>query len=140
MLALCEERIGESNMVWTEDDVRMGDDEGMGRCRGWKERVGGWILAALLGMGVLALGAGIGWYQMFYMPYCVRVDLRGREIDVEIMRRWEEREKDGTMGIIRMAGWRMETLSCGTFLDKHFPMTQTATDNCLSSFLSHSSV
>lgn len=98
----------ENNMVWTEDDVRMGADEGMGRHRGWKERAGRWILAALLGMGILALGAGIGWYQMFYMPYCVRVDLGGREIDVEIMKRWEEREKDGTMGIIRMAGWRME--------------------------------
>ena len=67
-----------------------------------------WLLAAVLSVGILGIGAGFIWYQMFYMPYCIQADCRGKEIDVEMMKRWEEREKDGSKGIIRMAGWRIE--------------------------------
>ncbi len=73
------------------------------------QRIIRWLLAAVLGMGILGIAAGIIWYQMAYKPYCIQVDCRGRDFDVETIKRWEEREKDGSMGMIRIAGWRIES-------------------------------
>lgn len=73
-----------------------------------RQKIAEWILAAILGAGILGGTAAGVWYRMFYMPYCVRADVRGREMDVEAMRRIEEREKNGSKGILKMAGWRIE--------------------------------
>lgn len=69
-------------------------------------KAGSRLLAAALAAGILGGGAGAGWYRVFGSPYCAYEDCRGRGIDVEIMRRWEERAQDGSLGIVRMAGWR----------------------------------
>lgn len=74
-----------------------------------RRRVAGWILAAILAAGILGIGSAAAWYQMFYMPCCICMDLRGREIDVDMIKRIEEREKDGNLGILRIAGWRIES-------------------------------
>lgn len=65
------------------------------------------LLAAALAAGILAAAAGAGWYWMFYRPCRLYEDCRGRRIDVETMKRWEERAGDGSLGIVRMAGWRI---------------------------------
>ena len=74
-----------------------------------RRRITGWIVAVIFGLGVVGIGTVVGGYWMLYMPCCIRMDCRGREIDVEMMKRWEEREKDGSLGMIRMAGWRIES-------------------------------
>jgi len=71
-----------------------------------KRKVLPWIAAIVLTAGILAAGVWAGWYWMFGRPYCVYEDCRGRGVDVEMMKQWEEQEKDGSLGIIRMAGWR----------------------------------
>lgn len=65
-----------------------------------------WILTAVLTAGILAVAGGVGWYWLFYRSYRVNEDCRGQGIDVEMMKRWEERAQDGALGIVRMAGWR----------------------------------
>ncbi len=72
-------------------------------------RIAGWILAAILGVGILGIGSAAVWYWMVSMPCCICTDLRGREIDVDMIKRIEEREKDGNLGILRIAGWRIES-------------------------------
>jgi len=73
-----------------------------------KQKIGKWALMVACVVGVLITGGVLGWYWQFRMPYCVRMDCRGQEIDVEMMKRWEEREELRNLGILRMAGWRME--------------------------------
>lgn len=74
-----------------------------------RRRIARWILAAILAAGILGIGSAAAWYQMFYMPCCICMDLREREIDVDMIKRIEEREKDGNLGILRIAGWRIES-------------------------------
>lgn len=38
----------------------------------------------------------------------VIVDCRGRMVDVETVRQWEKQEKDGYLGLVGIAGWRIE--------------------------------
>ena len=71
-----------------------------------KRKALSWFLAAALAAGILAAAAVAGRYWLFYRPYRAYEDCRGREIDVETMKRWEERAEDGALGIVRMAGWR----------------------------------
>ncbi len=71
-----------------------------------KRKALSWFLAAALAAGLLAAAAVAGRYWLFYRPYRAYEDCRGREIDVETMKRWEERAEDGALGIVRMAGWR----------------------------------
>ena len=67
-----------------------------------------WILVIFLIATVLAVGGAIGWYWLFYMPYSISTDCYGREITVETMKYWEKREEQGSLGIVRIAGWRIE--------------------------------
>ncbi len=80
-------------------------DERMGQGRG-KRRAVSWFLAGVLAAGILAALAAAGQYWLFDRPYRACEDCRGQEIDVETMKRWEERAQDGSLGIVRMAGWR----------------------------------
>lgn len=55
--------------------------------------------------------AAAGWglaQAMMVEPGPVRVDCRGKNIDVEAVRHWEEQEKDGYLGLVDAAGWRVE--------------------------------
>lgn len=74
-----------------------------------RQRLVRWVMVVILAAGILGAGAGAAWYLMFYMPCCIRTDLRGRDMDVETMKRIEEREKDDSLGITRIAGWRIES-------------------------------
>lgn len=67
-----------------------------------------WILEIVLIAAVLAIGGAILWYWLFYMPYRIHTDCYGREITVETMKYWEKREENGSLGIVRIAGWRTE--------------------------------
>lgn len=73
------------------------------------QRIVRWGLAVILAAGILVAGAAAAWHLMFDMPCCIRMDIRGLEMDVETMKRIEEREKDGSLGITRIAVWRIES-------------------------------
>lgn len=73
-----------------------------------RERAVSEILAAVFITGILGIGIAAGWYWLFGRPYCVGKDCRGKGINVETIRQWEEQAKDSSFGIIRMAGWRTE--------------------------------
>ena len=64
------------------------------------------VLSAALVFGVTAF-----WRFWFLLPYPVAVDCRGKEIDVETVRQWEEREagRTGALGICGIAGWTIGT-------------------------------
>lgn len=55
--------------------------------------------------------AAAGWglaYAMLDADKTVTVDCRGRNIDVESLRRMEQQQKDGYLGLVGIAGWRVE--------------------------------
>lgn len=61
-------------------------------------------------VGILAI-LGVGLWSWFFCSPCRGVtDCRGRDIDVEQMKVWEERARDGTSDILAMAGWRIERM------------------------------
>lgn len=61
-------------------------------------------------IGILViLCAGLGTW-LFCMPCRIEADCRGRDIDVKQMQIWEEQAKDGSYGILAMAGWRTERM------------------------------
>lgn len=64
--------------------------------------------AALVGICILAMAGTAAWYWMFFRPYCVRVDCRGRGFDVETVKQWEKQGEQGAFGMERAAGWRIE--------------------------------
>lgn len=65
-------------------------------------------------VGILAiLGVGL-WSWFFCSPCRIVTDCRGRDIDVEQMKVWEERARDGTSDILAMAGWRIERMETVT--------------------------
>lgn len=60
---------------------------------------------------IVALMAAAGWglaYAVMEKPGPVTVDCRGKQIEVETLRQWEEQEKDGYLGLVGIAGWRVE--------------------------------
>ena len=73
------------------------------------QRIVRWGLAVILAAGILVAGAAAAWHLLFDMPCCIRMGIRGLEMDVETIKRIEEREKDGSLGITRIAGWRIES-------------------------------
>lgn len=73
-----------------------------------KHNIMGWMLGAILAVALAAGGTAAGWYWLFHMPCRVQADCRGQQIGVQQMERWEEGLEDGSMGIIRMAGWRTD--------------------------------
>lgn len=73
-----------------------------------KQNIIRWILMIVLIAMVLAIGGVILWYWLFHMPYRIHTDCYGRKITVETMKYWEKREENGSLGIVRIAGWRTE--------------------------------
>lgn len=67
--------------------------------------VNGMLLAVVLSM---AAAVAVFAYSMLQRPGRIQVDCRGYEIDAEVMRSWEKRERDGVLGLTDMAGWRVE--------------------------------
>lgn len=41
-------------------------------------------------------------------PGHIKVDCRGCQVDVNVIRRWEKEERDGYLGLTGIAGWRVE--------------------------------
>lgn len=56
---------------------------------------------------MVAAGWGLA-YAMLEKPGPVTVDCRGQKIDVETLRNWEKQEKEGYLGLVGIAGWRVE--------------------------------
>lgn len=65
------------------------------------------ILGAASVIMAVILGAG-AWGWMFYQPCRLETDCRGRGVETATLKRWEEQEKDGYLGILDMAGWRLK--------------------------------
>ena len=59
-------------------------------------------------ISMVAAGWGLA-YAMLEKPGPVTVDCRGQNIDVETLRSWEKQEKDGYLGLVGIAGWRVES-------------------------------
>lgn len=63
----------------------------------------------LIILTVLLAAAGWGLvYAMYEKPGPTVVDCRGLNIEVETLRQWEEQEKEGYLGLVGVAGWRVE--------------------------------
>ena len=69
------------------------------------------LLLVLVLSAALVFGATAFWRFWFLLPYPVAVDCQGKEIDVETVRQWEEREagRTGALGICGIAGWTIGT-------------------------------
>ena len=66
-------------------------------------------LAGLLFAGVLLVGGGgLCWYVLLCAPYRAEADCRGLGIDAETMRQQEESGRYEALGVITIAGWRIE--------------------------------
>lgn len=57
------------------------------------------ITSVILGMSA--------WGWLFYQPCRLETDCRGCAVEAATLKRWEEQEKDGYLGILDMAGWRL---------------------------------
>lgn len=66
-----------------------------------------WVVLVWLTAAALANGAAAVW-RWINLPYVIREDCRGKGVDVERMKHWEEEEQSGSLGILRLAGWRIE--------------------------------
>lgn len=69
-----------------------------------KKRLMVWLVIAA---AVFVTGTAAFWHWIG-QPCVFREDVRGKGIYVEDIKRLEEEEKDGAMGILRIAGWRTE--------------------------------
>lgn len=69
-----------------------------------KKRLMVWLVIAA---AVFVTGTAAFWHWI-KQPCVFREDVRGKGIYVEDIKRLEEEEKDGAMGILRIAGWRTE--------------------------------
>ncbi|MCI8660151.1 MAG: ABC transporter permease [Lachnospiraceae bacterium] len=98
--------LDEKNRIWGKLGVR-----GRGRMVSWMM----W-LAFLMGAGGMTV-SGLR-LTFFYTPYRVEVDCTGAGLDVETVKRWENKESLRDLGILTMAGWSVgspeEVLSLGT--------------------------
>lgn len=65
------------------------------------------IISAVFMAAALGIGAAVFWHWI-NLPCIMRMDCRGKGVDVETVKRWEEEEKNGSLGILRIAGWRVE--------------------------------
>ncbi len=66
------------------------------------------LAGILLTATAMAIGGMVYWNYMFRMPCRMEADCRGKRVEAGTMKRWEEREEDGYLGIINMAGWRVD--------------------------------
>jgi len=67
------------------------------------------VAAAAAATLVLATVLGIaGWWWLFGRSCRVEIDCRGCDVEVMTLKRWEEQEKDGYLGILDLAGWRTQ--------------------------------
>lgn len=67
-----------------------------------------YLLGGLLVSLSMALGGMLYWNYMFHMPYRIEADCQGRGIEAGTMKNWMEREKEGYLDIVNMAGWRVD--------------------------------
>ena len=65
------------------------------------------IVWLVIAAAVFVTGTAAFWHWI-KQPCVFREDVRGKGIHVEDIKRLEEKEKDGAMGILRIAGWRTE--------------------------------
>lgn len=75
--------------------------------KGQKGKIFRNLVLTLITAAALANGAAAVWHWI-NLPCVVRKDCRGKGIDVERIKALEEEEKDGALGILRIAGWRIE--------------------------------
>ena len=65
------------------------------------------IVWLVIAAAVFVTGTAAFWHWI-KQPCVFREDVRGKGLHVEDIKRLEEKEKDGAMGILRIAGWRTE--------------------------------
>ena len=66
------------------------------------------LAGILLTATAMAIGGMVYWNYMFRMPCRMEADCRGKRVEAGTMKRWEEREEEGYLGIVNMAGWRVD--------------------------------
>lgn len=59
-------------------------------------------------IALMAAAMAVFIYHMFDKSSRIQVDCRGYKVDVDVIKRWEEQEKDGYLGLTGMTGWRVD--------------------------------
>lgn len=65
------------------------------------------VIFAVAAAAVLGMGTAVFWHWAG-QPCILREDFRGKGVSVERIKQWEEENRDGAMGVLRLAGWRIE--------------------------------
>ena len=67
-----------------------------------------WVLQGFMAAAALVMAAALAWYYFFGVPCRMEADCRGRGVEAEALKQWEETEEGRSMGIRAIAGWRVE--------------------------------
>lgn len=94
--------------MWEEQTQVGGDKHGEGEMNRRKSRVASWLAGILFVVALLAGGGILCQYAILDAPYRMEADCRGLGIDMEAMKHREESGRYQTLGIITIAGWRIE--------------------------------